>query len=91
MNPESVTRGCRYMMGREAEMFRKTTNSIIEVIKDHGYTEFIPSILSSQSVFVEKAGNEILGQMYTFDDKGDRKICLIPEVTAVCQNIYKNE
>lgn len=29
--------------------------------------------------------------MYTFKDKGDRDICLIPEVTAIIQELYKKE
>lgn len=37
---------------------------------------------------MDKAGPEILGQMYTFTDKGDRDICLLPEVTAVVQRLF---
>lgn len=41
-----------------------------------------------QQTFVDKAGVEILNQMYVFKDKGDRDICLIPEATAIVQNLY---
>jgi len=34
---------------------------------------------------VEKAGEEILGQMYVFPDKKGRSLCLRPEGTATCQ------
>ena len=44
-----------------------------------------------QSTFIDKAGPEILGQMWTFKDKGDRDVCLIPEVTGVIQELYNNE
>jgi histidyl-tRNA synthetase len=44
--------------------------------------------LWEQKTFVDKAGEEILGQMYTFKDKGDRDICLIPEATALIQQLY---
>lgn len=37
------------------------------------------------SVYADKAGPEILEQMYTFKDKGDRDLCLRPEGTATCQ------
>ena len=50
----------------------------------------VPS-LAEQAVFTEKAGPEILGQMYTFADKKDRPICLIPEVTAVTQELWREE
>jgi len=47
--------------------------------------------LWEQSTFIDKAGPEILGQMWTFKDKGDRDVCLIPEVTGVIQELYNNE
>jgi len=40
---------------------------------------------------VKKAGEEILGQMYAFEDKKGRPICLIPEVTAIIQELYKSD
>lgn len=43
-----------------------------------------------QRTFVDKAGPEILRQMYTFDDKGGRPLCLIPEVTALIQETYRS-
>ena len=58
---------------------------------DAGFKLFIPSSLSEQKTFIDKAGEEILGQMYTFKDKGDRDICLIPEVTAIVQKVYNEE
>ena len=40
---------------------------------------------------MDKAGLEILNQMYAFNDKKGRPICLIPEATAIVQEMYKNE
>lgn len=49
----------------------------------------IPSIWTSQT-FVEKAGgSEILEQMYSFKDQSDLDICLIPEVTGIVQELFK--
>ena len=50
----------------------------------------ILSVLSSQQTFIDKAGPEILNQMYTFSDKAGRPICLIPEATAIVQKLYKD-
>ena len=47
--------------------------------------------MCEQQIFVDKAGPEILGQMYTFKDKGERDICLIPEATAVIQNLFNEQ
>jgi len=41
-----------------------------------------------QQTFIDKAGPEILNQMYTFKDKGGRDICLIPEGTALIQKMW---
>jgi histidyl-tRNA synthetase len=41
--------------------------------------------------FVDKAGPEIINQMYSFKDKGDRDICLIPECTALIQKMWNDE
>lgn len=48
-------------------------------------------IIWEQETFVDKAGPEILNQMWTFKDKGDRNVCLIPEVTGLIQETYRNE
>jgi histidyl-tRNA synthetase len=50
-----------------------------------GFEEIVLPSLEPASLYVEKAGPEILGQMYTFPDKADRMLCLRPEGTATCQ------
>lgn len=50
-----------------------------------GFEEIVLPSLEPASLYVEKAGTEILGQMYTFPDKADRTLCLRPEGTATCQ------
>jgi histidyl-tRNA synthetase len=50
-----------------------------------GYEEFVLPSLEPSEIYVEKAGGEILGQMYVFPDKKGRQLCLRPEGTATCQ------
>ena len=50
----------------------------------------IVSALALQDSFTNKAGPEILKQMYTFPDKKGRPICLIPEVTAIIQEQWRD-
>ena len=57
---------------------------------DAGFEELILPLLAEQATFVEKAGPEVLGQMYTFEDKGGRPLCLIPEVTGVVQRLWND-
>jgi len=56
-----------------------------------GYQEVVLPNLWEQQTFVDKAGPEILGQMYAFNDKKGRDICLLPEATAVVQQLFKEK
>lgn len=58
---------------------------------ERGYEEIILSSLSDQQVFIDKAGPEIVRQMYSFEDKKGRPICLIPEATAIVERLYNSE
>jgi histidyl-tRNA synthetase len=57
----------------------------------NGYQEVILPAIWEQTPFVAKAGPEILEQMYAFPDKKGRPICLIPEATAVIQQMWREE
>lgn len=85
-----MLRGTRFLFGKDAVQFRDTTEIIREKLSEASYIEFIPSALSEAQIFTDKAGPEVLKQMYDFQDKKGRDICLVPEITAVVQNIYKN-
>lgn len=58
---------------------------------NNGFDEIIiPSIWESET-FVEKAGgSEILEQMFSFNDKNNRGICLVPEITGVIQELFRD-
>jgi histidyl-tRNA synthetase len=86
-----MIRGTRIMFGDEAESYVNAVDTLRRVCREAGYRELIVPSMCEQQVFVDKAGSEVLGQMYTFKDKGDRDICLIPEVTALVQKIYNEE
>lgn len=61
-----------------------------DVFIENGYEEIIiPSIWGSQT-FVEKAGgSEILDQMFNFTDKNNKGICLVPEITGIIQELFR--
>jgi histidyl-tRNA synthetase len=86
-----MVRGTRILFGNEADAFVEVTSALREVCKNAGYKEVIIPALAYQEVFIKKAGPEIIKQMYAFKDKKDRDICLIPEVTAVIQQQYKED
>lgn len=84
-------RGTKNIAFGEAERFNQITSVLRYFAMKAGYRPFIPSLLAEQQVFVDKAGKEILNQMYSFKDRGGRDICLIPEVTAIVQKLYNEE
>jgi histidyl-tRNA synthetase len=45
--------------------------------------------LWEQQTFVEKGGPEIVQQMYAFNDKKGRPICLVPEITGLIQDTWR--
>lgn len=47
----------------------------------------IPTIWEDETFIKKAGGSEILGQMFAFKDKGERDICLIPEVTGIIQQL----
>lgn len=55
------------------------------------YEEVILPALWEQQTFIEKAGPEIVNQMWSFQDKGGRDVCLIPEVTGLVQELWRDD
>jgi histidyl-tRNA synthetase len=45
--------------------------------------------LWQQQTFVEKGGPEIVQQMYAFNDRKGRPICLVPEITGLIQDTWR--
>ena len=84
-NIEQQLKGTRILFGDEAKERRGLLNKIIEIVEAKGFNEIILPSLEKSEIYVDKAGAEILNQMYTFIDKGDRALCLRPEGTATVQ------
>lgn len=86
-----LARGTRLLCGEDAKLRRSILNTLIDFAERDGFSEiFLPSV-EPQSIYVNKAGEEILEQMYTFKDKGDRDLCLRPEGTATVQTMIGRE
>lgn len=92
---DKQTRGTRIISGDEAKKRRKVLNQLIEIAEDNGFNEIILPAIEPSDIYTEKAGKEILGQMYVFPDKKERSLCLRPEATATVQLVadkfYKNQ
>ena len=84
-----MLKGTRIIEGTDAVMYSNLVDGLSKSVKDMGYEPVIFPSLWEQQLFVDKAGPEIVDQMWTFKDKGDRDVCLIPEVTALVQHQWK--
>lgn len=86
---EPMTRGVRLLTGEDARLRRKALSNCAAVAKDRGFEEvFLPSVEPAE-IYTGKAGPEILEQMYVFDDRKGRKLCLRPEGTATIQMLAR--
>src|SRR6185295_14677288 len=67
-----------------------------EAARRYGFREYDGPPLETLELFTTKSGDEIVGQLYNFTDKGDRAIALRPEMTptlarmvAAAERAYK--
>ena len=51
------------------------------VSRRYGFQEYDGPPLEPLELYVEKSGEEIVGQLYTFEDRGGRQVALRPEMT----------
>jgi len=52
-----------------------------EVAKTFGFSEYDAPVLESEALYTRKAGEEVTQQLYNFEDKGERRVSLRPEMT----------
>jgi histidyl-tRNA synthetase len=62
-----------------------TRNYLMSVWRDvarrYGFVEYDGPPLEPLELYTKKSGDEIVGQLYNFTDKGDRQVALRPEMT----------
>src|SRR5712691_7552161 len=52
-----------------------------DVVRKYGFVEYDGPPLEPLELYTRKSGDEIVGQLYTFTDKGGREVALRPEMT----------
>ena len=81
------SRGTRILVGDEVDERYSLLNKMIAIARSSGFEGIeLPSVEPS-NIYTDKAGKEILNQMYVFPDKKGRELCLRPEGTATVQLI----
>jgi histidyl-tRNA synthetase len=56
-----------------------------------GYGEVCTPVFENLELFTMKSGENIVQELYTFEDKSGRRLALRPEVTAAVLRMYVNE
>jgi len=73
--------GFRDFPPEEFALRRHVQESWRRVARRYGFLEYDGPPLESLDLYVEKSGEEIVGQLYTFTDKGGRAVAMRPEMT----------
>jgi phenylalanyl-tRNA synthetase alpha subunit len=86
---ESTYKGTRILTGADALKKRQLISIFSELASNSGFGEVFLPIVELSSLYSNKAGEEVLHQMFVFRDKGFRDVCLRPEGTATFQELAK--
>lgn len=65
----------------EFRSWRELVDTVEETAREFGFKEIDVPAVEKTSLFEVKSGEELLDQMYRFDDRGNRDVSLVPEQT----------
>jgi histidyl-tRNA synthetase len=58
-----------------------------EVARRYGFVEWDGPVLEPTELYKKKSGDEIVGQLFNFTDKGEREVALRPELTPTLARV----
>ena len=74
-------KGFRDFYAGEMSARRAVTDAIEERVRRYGFREVGTPRLERTQMYVDKSGEEIVDELYNFEDKGGRDVALTPELT----------
>ena len=74
-------KGFRDVYPEEMAAQRAVIDSIEDVARRYGFREIATPALERTDLYIEKSGEEIVEELYAFEDRGGRSIALTPELT----------
>ncbi|MFQ3320112.1 MAG: histidyl-tRNA synthetase [Natronomonas sp.] len=74
-------KGFRDFYPGEMSARREVTDTIEERVRRYGFREVGTPALERTEMYTDKSGEEIVEELYTFEDKGSRNVALTPELT----------
>jgi histidyl-tRNA synthetase len=74
-------KGFRDFYPPEMAARRETIDTVESVARRYGFREIETPALESAEMYADKSGEEILEELYVFEDRGGREVALTPELT----------
>ncbi|WP_338729938.1 histidine--tRNA ligase [Haladaptatus sp. DJG-WS-42] len=74
-------KGFRDFYPDEMQAYRATFDTLEDTARGYGFREIGTPALERTQMYVDKSGEEIVEELYSFEDKGGREIALTPELT----------
>lgn len=84
-------RGTRDLFGEDIRSIRHVTQIMRGVFMRYGYSEIETPIFEHLELFTKKSGENVVNQLYAFQDKSSRWLALRPELTAPAIRLYLNQ
>lgn len=84
-------RGTRDFLPEEMEKRRAIERKLREIAESFGYREVLTPTFEYSELFKIKSGEEIVEEMYVFEDKSARELALRPELTAPIIRFFVNQ
>ena len=90
LSTEPLT-GVRDIPPEQVAKIKHVEGEVRTVFEAYGYAEVITPVIERYRMYSERSGDSIRQQIYLFEDKGGRTICLRPEFTASIARAYCNK
>jgi len=84
----NIPRGTRDFTPEDMQKRRYVEASMHTVFQSFGYQEIQTPMFETLELFTTKSGEDIIEELYSFTDKGNRDLALRPELTAPVMRFY---
>jgi len=84
-------RGTRDFLPEDTWRRGQVRKAMQDVLERWGYQEIATPTFEHLELFTIKSGESVIGEIYSFKDKGGRDIALRPELTAPVMRMYVSE
>jgi len=81
-------KGFRDFYPEEMQARRWAMDTLEDVARRYGFREIGTPALEPTEMYVDKSGEEIVEELYSFEDKGGREVALTPELTPTVARMF---